>query len=305
MKLTSEEMMNLNKYSTYGNYIYGPGEMRCVRNLGEDAGDTHSEASKKVLKPYFSYNTDGSVAVDVSDDRKELQTYTGSKPNVMFEFTKKEVQKDGKWIFTDKIFVMEKYLDSRSVRTAKYVNEELPPHYLFSETNRPYKAFQVAQDQVYMKIQDPRWTVRYGDALYVDLERIYSGRPCGDYTEEDDQSDLGSWRAPNAAEISLMIHYLRVNDKDGKPNESTNPPLFFKERNPYQFTTTSWNFASNLWARLVAIKQDDPRKLWMSDPYYVTETSATSNFGYGVGTKALYTNTVPLRCVKDVEPPLN
>ena len=34
MKLTAEEMMNLNKYNTYANYYYNTGEMRCVRNLG-------------------------------------------------------------------------------------------------------------------------------------------------------------------------------------------------------------------------------------------------------------------------------
>ena len=222
----------------------------------------------------------------------------------MFEFTKKEVQKDGQWIFTDKIFVMEKYLDSRSIRTAKYVNEELPPHYLYSETNRPYKAFKVAQEQVYMDVRDSRWTVRYGDKYWIDLEKIYSGRPCGDYWEEDDQSDLGSWRAPNAAEISLMIHYLRINDKDGKANDSTTPPLFFKEKDPYPFTCTSWNFAGQLWGRMVAVKSDDPRKLWMSDPYRVTDTGAASNFNFGQGTKALSDRKISLRCVKDIEPPL-
>ena len=303
MKLTAEEMMNLNKYSTYANYYYNTGEMRCVRNLGEEADD--SNTGKEVLKPYSSYGDGGEVTIDVSDARKELQTYTGSRPHVMFDFTKKEVQKDGKWIFTDKIFVMEKYLDSRSIRTAKYVNEELPPHYLYSETDRPYKAFQVAQNEVYMNIKDPRWTVKYGDAVYVDLERIYSGRPCGEYWEEDDQSDLGSWRAPNAAEISLMVHYLRINDPEGKANDSTKPALFFSERDPFPFTCTSWNFAGRLWGRMVAIKSDDPRKLWMSDPYKVSSSGAASNFTFGEGTKALYYNTVPLRCVKDVEPPLS
>ena len=302
MKLTAEEMMNLNKYNTYANYYYNTGEMRCVRNLGEEVDDDHT--GKEVLKPYSSYGDGGEVTIDVSDARKELQTYTGSRPHVMFEFTKKEVQKDGKWIFTDKIFVMEKYLDSRSIRTAKYVNEELPPHYLYSETNRPYKAFKVAQEQVYMDVRDSRWTVRYGDKYWIDLEKIYSGRPCGDYWEEDDQSDLGSWRAPNAAEISLMIHYLRINDKDGKANDSTTPPLFFKEKDPYPFTCTSWNFAGQLWGRMVAVKSDDPRKLWMSDPYRVTDTGAASNFNFGQGTKALSDRKISLRCVKDIEPPL-
>lgn len=56
---------------------------------------------------------------------------------------------------------------------------------------------------------------------------------------------------------------------------------------------------------MVAIKSDDPRKLWMSDPYKVTATEAKSNFTFGQANKALYPNTVPLRCVKDIEPPVD
>lgn len=47
----------------------------------------------------------------------------------------------------------------------------------------------------------------------------------------------------------MMIHYLRVEDVNGKANDSTVPPLFFNERNPYPFTVTSWNFVGQLWAR--------------------------------------------------------
>ena len=304
MKLTSEEMMNLNKYSTYANYIYGPGEMRCVRNLGEESGDTH--ADKQVLKPYFSYDSEGTVSVDLS--RKEQQTYTGATPNVMFEFRYRETTKNGKKVYTDKMFVMEKYLDSRSVRTAKYENEELPPHYLFSEINRPYKAFKVADDEVYMDFGT--WKKQFGSSWYIDLEDIYLGRPCGDYWEETDPDDpsihpdKGSWRAPNAAEISLMIHQLRITNDEGKASDK-DPYLFFKETSPFPFSCTSWNFAGKLWVRMVAIKSDDPRKLWMSDPYKATATEAKSNFTFGQANKALYPNTVPLRCVKDIEPPVD
>lgn len=306
MKLTSEEMMNLNKYSTYANFVYSPGEMRCVRNLGEQSDDSHDVTSKKVLKPYFSYNDDGTVSVNL--DRKEQQTYTGSTPNVMFEFKYRQITRNGKKVYTDKIFVMEKYMDSRSVRTAKYENEELPPHYLFSETNRPYKAFKVAEDEVYMDFGT--WKKRFGNSSYIDLEDIYLGRPCGDYWEETDPDDpnvhpdKGSWRAPNAAEISLMVHQLRISNDEGKAVDK-DPYFFFKETSPFPFSCTSWNFAGNLWVRLVAVKSDDPRKLWMSDPYKVTASSVSQSFKFGDANKALYTLTVPLRCVKDVEPPLD
>ena len=304
MKLTTEEMMNLNKYNTYGTYIYSPGEMRCVRNLGEESDDNHG--SKQVLKPYFSYNDDGSVSVNLS--RTEQQTYTGSIPNVMFEFRYKTTTKNGKQIYTDKVFVMEKYMDSRSVRTAKYENEELPPHYLFSETNRPYKAFQVAENEVIMDFAT--WKKKIGSSSYIDLEDIYLGRPCGDYWEKTDPDDpnnhpdLGSWRAPNAAEISLMVHQLRISNSEGKPVDSS-PYLFFTGTSPYPFSCTSWNFAGKLWVRVVAIRSEDPRKLWMSDPYKVSGNSVSTSFKFGDANKALYTLSIPLRCVKDIEPPLD
>lgn len=305
MKLTSEEMMNLNKYGTTGAWIYGPGEMRCVRNLGEESGDAHT--GKQVLKPYFYYDADGKV--DMDDSRTELQTYTGAIPNIMFEFRYRETTKNGKKVFTDKIFIMEKYMDSRSVRTAKYENEELPPHYLFSEINRPYKAFKVAENLVTMDFGT--WKKQFGNSWFIDLKDIYYGRPCGDYWEETDPDDpnvhpdKGSWRAPNAAEISLMIHQLRITNDEGKPVDKE-PYLFFdKNATPFPFTCTSWNFARKLWVRMVAIKNEDPRKLWMSDPYKATATEAKTNFNYTQATDALYNNSVPLRCVKDIEPPVD
>jgi hypothetical protein len=58
---------------------------------------------------------------------------------------------------------------------------------------------------------------------------------------------------------------------------------------------------------MVAIKKDDPRKLWMSDPYKVpaNRSSASGNFNFGQANMALYNKTVPLRCVKDIEPPVD
>lgn len=309
MKLTSEEMMNLNNYNTYGTYIYNPGEMRCVRNLGEVVGDAHS--GKNVLKPYSVYNSDGTVSMYL--DRTELQTYTGAEPNVMFEFKHNGiVTKNGRKVYTGKVFVMEKYMDSRSVRTAKYENEELPPHYLFSEINRPYKAFQVAETELRMDFGI--WKKKFGNSYYLDLEDIYLGRPCGEYWEETDPDDpsvhpdKGSWRAPNAAEISLMIHQLRVTNGDGNAQDSNSDPYYFFEgTSPYPFTCTSWNFAGKLWVRMVAIKSNSsppPRKLWMSDPYKVTSTSVGQSFKFDDANKALYSDGVRLRCVKDIEPPL-
>jgi hypothetical protein len=160
-----------------------------------------------------------------------------------------------------------------------------------------------------------KWKKRFGDAYYIQLEDIYKGRPCGEYWEETDEDgkhpDLGSWRAPSAAELSMMIHYLRVNDDGGYANESTTPALFFAEKSPYPYSATSWNFAGKLYVRMVAISSNtgdgkNPRKLWMSDGYkYDGSSNPSSNFKFGEAKIALVNSTVPLRCVKDIEPPLD
>lgn len=313
MKLIGEEMMNLNTYGTTGNWATRPGQMRCVRNLGEEASKV---GTTKVKKLYFAYNLDNddkpTGTVTSVTNEEETQTYPGSAPQEIFEFLGRQSGSGNPW--TNKIFVMEKYLDSRSIRSAKYMNEELPDHYLFSETNRPYKAFKVAQNYVAMKKSDPAWTVVYSNTRYFDLSHIndHDNSPCSKYSEDADGKDKGSWRAPNAAELSLMIHYLRISNTSGKADEKS-PALFFGNTSNYAFCSTSWNWAGDFNIRMVAVKQDNTytRKLWMSDPYRVYSDKGTmkadkSNFYYDVANAALYDGAdIIVRCVKDVEPPIN
>jgi hypothetical protein len=64
---------------------------------------------------------------------------------------------------------------------------------------------------------------------------------------------------------------------------------------------------------MVAVKKDDTytRKLWMTDPYRVYSDKGTmkadkNNFYYDVANAALYDGAdIIVRCVKDVEPPIN
>ena len=308
MKLIGEEMMNLNTYNQVGDWTTRPGEMRCVRNLGTGKDtDGNALSQTSVNKPYYSY-TDG-VASGGLSATAELQDNPASVPGDIFKFEPKLV--DGKW--TKKWFIMDSHLDSRSIRTAKYENEELPPHYLFSETNRPYKAFQVAQNAKTMTMSV--YGNNIGGTRFIELEDIYKegSRLCGSYTEDAGGSDLGSWRAPNAAELSLMAHYLRVNNSEGKAIDNYSPNLFFGgNTDPQPYSTTSWNWAGDYWIRVVGIKSDGTyyRKLYLSDPYEVTETGASisvgQNYNYGQANTALRDGVsgILLRCVKDIEPPI-
>ena len=308
MKLIGEEMMNLNTYNQVGDWTTRPGEMRCVRNLGTGKDtDGNALSQTSVNKPYYSY-TDG-VASGGLSATAELQDNPASVPGDIFKFEPKLV--DGKW--TKKWFIMDSHLDSRSIRTAKYENEELPPHYLFSETNRPYKAFQVAQNAKTMTMSV--YGKNIGGTRFIELEDIYKegSRLCGSYTEDAGGSDLGSWRAPNAAELSLMAHYLRVNNSEGKAIDNYSPNLFFGgNTDPQPYSTTSWNWAGDYWIRVVGIKSDGTyyRKLYLSDPYKVTETngsvSVAQNYNYGQANTALRDGVsgILLRCVKDIEPPI-
>ena len=300
MKLIGEEMMNLNTYTQTGNWATRPGEMRCVRNLGQNSSQTHVV---NMLKPYFSYDAEGNVVSDL--ETMETQEYPGADPDEIFKFEPTQVSSGSPW--ENKVFVMEKYLDSRSVRTAKYVNEELPPHYIFSETNRPYKAFQVAKNAVVMRNSDARWKHVYGDKAYINLKDIYDMRPCGSYYEEADKSDSLSWRAPNAAELSLMIHYLRVNNSSGTAKENGSPALFFNNTSDHPFTTSSENWTGALWVRMMGIKSDGAltRKLYLSDPYKLSADgkSVSSSYKFGEANIALRDGTnVMIRCVKDIDP---
>lgn len=308
MKLIGEEMMNLNTYNQTGDWTTRPGEMRCVRNLGTGKDiDGNTLTQVDVYKPYFSYT--GNRVEGGMSATPESQDNTASVPGEIFKFNPEKV--NNKW--TKKWFVMDSHLDKRSIRTAKYENEELPPHYLFSETNRPYKAFQVAQNATTMSMSI--YGKNIGGTRFIELEDIYKEglRLCGSYTEEADEADLGTWRAPNAAELSLMAHYLRINNSEGKAVDDYSPNLFFGgNTDPQPYSSTSWNWAGDYWIRVVGIKSDGTyyRKLYLSDPYKVTETngsvSYSQTYNYGQANTALRDGVsgILLRCVRDMEPPI-
>lgn len=104
--LAAEQMTNSPDY-TGANWVTGPYNMRCMRNLG---GETER-------------NGDGSTKTNKSSDSQSL----------VFAYD------SGEKVFTVNLF------DSRSMRSIYYDAEELPEHYLFSATNLPYRKFKVAK----------------------------------------------------------------------------------------------------------------------------------------------------------------
>nr|MCR4765038.1 hypothetical protein [Bacteroidaceae bacterium] len=134
------------------------------------------------------------------------------------------------------------------------------------------------------------------------------------YKDPDElDSEIGTWRAPNAAELSLMMQYLRSKDANGIPNDPK-PSMFFANdnaREPQPFSSTSWNWAGGYWIRLVGIRKIDDgnyRTLYLSDPYQATfdsqgnVTAVGGNWIYDVANFGLRDAVdILLRCVKDVE----
>lgn len=93
------------------------------------------------------------------------------------------------------------YMNNQSIRTSKATDSELALHHNFSDTNRPYTAFQVAEKIISQKgigvYQSSKW-----DKMVKINELNHSA--CVNYFENSDESDKGSWRAPNQREVMLM-----------------------------------------------------------------------------------------------------
>lgn len=92
------------------------------------------------------------------------------------------------------------YMNAHSIRTSKVENAELATHHNFSTLNTPYKSFQVAKEVISTIGQD-----KYKDASWKDLVNYWNGHSrCYLYSELSDESDKGTWRAPNQRELMIM-----------------------------------------------------------------------------------------------------
>ena len=281
----SEELVNS---SAYGNatqdYASHPYEMRCVRNLNSSPSDNSTPSDASVVK-VFSYDSD---------------THT---------------------------FTLDK-LDSRSIRNVIYHMHELPsPHYLFSRDNLPYSKFKVASNNELLEkiITGTGANDTYPsipgltDAEKKILRNIIDKKPCANYYEESNKADQGTWRAPNAAEMGLMLMQLRASGAAGLNSgsyqdiqgDNGGPAFFWSNDKYYPFSSTSWNFMGP-WGRVLGAKASntnywkfylsDPVTSWGSNPKieitsHWRNLPATDNYSDQSGASG---KKIIIRCVKDL-----
>ena len=269
----AEEFMNSAPYSqATDKYNSPPYDMRCVRNLND--ATANKAASKNVETP---------------SDQELVKVYT--------------------YDATDKVFTMNK-LDSRSLRNEIYVMHELPaPHYLFSRDNLPYKKFKVAKDNAKLLaiVKPPYMTT----AERGPLKNIILKSPCANYTQ--DPGDVnGSWRAPNAAELGLMMMQLRASgaaETEGyyqdTYGENGKAAFFWDDGSATPFCGTSWNFTGP-WGRVLGVKNKNGKwKVFFSDPAGIDTNSewpnksATEEF-MEPGKDGTRNSQFIVRCVKDL-----
>jgi len=224
--------------------------------------------------------------VDMPDSYDDVEIYTFKRKG-----------EDGNTVST---FSIDK-LDSYSTRRNIVISSELPLHYSFSTDNLPYKHFQVATINARL-ISDvaSRLTNRVLKNI-LDLEPL---SPCHYYYEQSTE-EIGSWRAPNAAEMGLMLMELRTrtNTSGLVPEISVDDggPLFFwTDGSYYPQSSTSWNFTGP-WGRVLGFKNggsgwdithtnihnlDDP---WANKPNYEEFSDQSTS-----------PNKIFIRCVRDL-----
>lgn len=202
-------------------------------------------------------------------------------------------------------FTMNK-VDSRSIRSTIYHGRELPsPHYLFSTDNLPYHKFQVATNNE--RLADIIDNLPYDAKSLKNVNNpdLNQSTPCQRYYENS-TDEIGSWRAPNFAEVGLMLVELRIEmdtysgvvpEYGIDPNDGSVLAKFFWSNNEYQpFSCTSWNF-TGAWGRVMGVKWNSTGwDLYASDPTSWSNESAS--YEYGVSKAAA--NKFFLRCVRDL-----
>lgn len=110
---------------------------------------------------------------------------------------------------------IEVHLTSNAQRA--FSNRELAPHHERSETNRPYRKFQVAahpyvEKDVEVKCNEDRWGYYPETKYYTQLQATNEKRAKTDittiaskYTGDESNISNATWRLPNQREMALMI----------------------------------------------------------------------------------------------------
>lgn len=199
-RIWSEEGASVGDYSV--TYADPPKNFRCVRNLGIDkpAGQNTVNKTNDLPQQAYEYKPTGT--------RVKVYNQTISGDEI---------------ITADNIFKMSRLTDL-NIRGRIRIGE-IAIHHNFEDGNKPYKAFQMSA-KPYSPTKDKKggiivrddnrtftlttWDVimrsywyetsYQGNYLTTDGDRSF----CKDYSEKDDKSDRGLWRAPNQREMMLM-----------------------------------------------------------------------------------------------------
>ena len=191
-------------------------------------------------------------------------------------------------------------VDSYSMRQNIVISSELPTHYAFSTDNLPYKHFQVATDNDRLKNDVASRLTNKVIKNILDLEPS----PCHYYYEQSTE-EVGSWRAPNAAEMGLMLMELRArtNTSGVVPEipEAEGGPLFFWKDNTYfPQSCTSWNFTGP-WGRVLGFKNGGSGwDITTCDPKGLTTGWPNKPNNEDFSDEAESPRNIFIRCVRDL-----
>lgn len=277
--LTSEELVNSPNYNVNASYQSRPYEMRCMRNLGGE---------------YDKDNHPGEFIVDENYSINEFpyNVVSSTPQSLLYKFNE----------HGDRVFEMT-YYDTRSLRGLYYGGEPLPGHAMFSTTNLPYYRFKVAKD-LYSIVISPAKSFKDIFADTKDASGVITKKglhPCSEYAEEVGDVDKGSWRAPNHAELALMVAYLRQYNYSKVPREDKvleqSPPLFFETNGKKTeiYSCTYWNFAGE-WGRMHNVNYNGDEGWGI----HTTNPSTWDNKPNTTYTSTSFSGTMYLRCVKDI-----
>jgi hypothetical protein len=157
-------------------------------------------------------------------------------------------------------YIESKYFTANSMRpsTVSY----LAPHDPSSVTSMPPKKFEVAKDVCRnITSTDGLWVATADGYLRNpnNLSDAYSGQTgeknwntscqknsiCSQYTQEDDMSDLGTWRVPNIRELAMMrtLGYVSATSEDAKLSHARKKGYYISCTYDY-FQSPAWSTVS-------------------------------------------------------------
>jgi hypothetical protein len=185
-------------------------QVRCIRQLGMNPDDIPTDGSK------FLYTSSFEKTVDEN---------------------------------TGQIFITSTYFTENCVRS--YTGSFLSPHDIGTVNSMPPRKFEVAKHVCYNITSDDKQMSVDANG-YLNLSKNYNSEVrwkkscdknsiCSKYTQEDDKSDLGTWRVPNIRELVMMQTEGLTKGEGGDLNRSDKAGGFYLSCTYEYFTCPEWD----------------------------------------------------------------